>query len=149
MSILSLSALKALFETGDKPTQANFADFIDTVWTIKDLGELTDGASIAVDCESYKQTMAALETAESAVAYTLSNLGKVHDLSVKKNIAGDCTITFSGTGLVFVDHISDPDTESSSLAVTHDEGNGGHKEISLKDSGLTDGSGDKIIYVRY
>jgi len=80
---------------------------------------------------------------------TVSNFGYVLDLSVKKTIAGDCVITFDGTGLVFVDMISDADTESASLAVTHDGGNGGHKEISLKDSGLTDSSGDRIIYITY
>ena len=113
---------------------------------IKALGSLVDGASIAVNCQLFPQTQASLTTTQSAIAYVLSNFGKVHDLSVKKNIAGTCAITFSGTGLVFVDMNNAPDTESASLQIDHDGGNGGHAEYNLKDSGITTG-GNRIIYI--
>jgi len=66
---------------------------------------LTDGAAIAWNIGNKKEHWAYLETAESAPAITISNADTqtAHAVKVKKTIAGDTTITFTGTGYKFVD----------------------------------------------
>jgi hypothetical protein len=109
---------------------------------------LTDGDTITHDLNSFYEVLAGLTTGESAIAYNLSNMiqGAVLDLSVKKTIAGNVTITFDGEGYVFVDMNDDPDTEAALLAITHDGADDGWIEVSLKCAPQLSGE-NKVIQV--
>lgn len=148
MSILSLSALKALFETGDKPTQSNFADAWDTVWTIKDLQSLPDEASISVDCLNFKQVVADLTSTQTTVALAISDIGKVLIIFIKKdNSSQDITFTLSGTGLVFdiYDKDNDKFTRGTTVTISGTDTTDSHS-LDFYNTGLLDGT-DKIIQV--
>lgn len=46
MAVLDRAQLKAFFETGDKPTQAQFADLIDTLVSLSDNSNFADGVQL-------------------------------------------------------------------------------------------------------
>jgi len=153
MSILSNTALKALFETGDKPTEGNFADFIDTVWTIYPIGggtgELTEAANIAINCESYQQTMAFIKAMERvATTLTFSNFGKIFGLSMTKNNTDQGLVfTLAGANLVF--DVFDPTNKVFTRATTVTiAGTDSDQSWSLifDDTGILSGA-NKIIQV--
>lgn len=64
---------------------------------------LVDGAAISFNMNSKFFDYKRLDTVESAITLTISNVieGSNQILSVKKNIAGDVTITLAGGGLSF------------------------------------------------
>jgi len=75
---------------------------------------LADGAAIAFDMKSRFFDYKRLDTVQSAITLTLSNIveGANQILSVKKNIAGDVTITLAGGGLTFYGY-NDADLNST------------------------------------
>ena len=141
MNVTDISELKKLFMAWREESPQDWAKLIDTLTTVKDLDDLTDGSSISLNCFDFQQAKTKLETAESTIALTLSNFGKVLDLAVNKTISGDCTITLQGTGLKFIDMNSKAAPASTIDMVLSDD----YNEASLLDSGFTD-SGDKVIY---
>ena len=72
-----------------------------TILKLWNSGTLPDGATIAADCDDYKQFAWYLTTVETATAITFYNVGVVVDLSIKKQGTDDLVITLAGTGLVF------------------------------------------------
>lgn len=152
MSILSISALKALFETGDKPTQTNFADFIETVWTIHEVGnagELTEAADIAIDCANYHQAKGYIAAmTRTATTLIFSRFGKVFDLSMTKNNTDQATVfTLAGTGLVFdvYDSTNNVFTRATTATIAGTD-SGQSWALNFLKTGISDGD-DSIIQV--
>lgn len=77
---------------------------------------LIDGAAISFDLGNNFFDIVKLETLESVIILTLSNViqGANQILSVKKKIAGDVTITLAGAGLSFYGY------NNAALGVTPD-----------------------------
>lgn len=118
----------------------------DNVNFVKSLSDITDGDTPSVDCLNYDQAKAFWSTAESTPTLSISNMGKILDLSIKKTIAGDTTVTLSGTGYKFVDMDSKAIPASTVNIVLSDTVNF-YFEISIKKSGDTDG-GDDVLLVQ-
>jgi hypothetical protein len=76
-------------------------------------GTLTDGATIAADCDDYKQFAWDLTTVETATAITFDNVGKVIDVAIYKTNAADTVVTLAATGYIF--HFFDADNDNYSL----------------------------------
>lgn len=95
----------------NKATSANYNEIKDTVnanadeqnTIVPESLPLTDGAAIPFDWSSKFFRIRPLLTVEAAITLTLSNVvaGANQILSVKKDIAGDVTITLAGAGLTF------------------------------------------------
>jgi hypothetical protein len=76
-------------------------------------GTLTDGATIAADCDSYIQFAWDLTTVETAInPITFTNLGKVVDIAIYKTNAANTVVTLAATGYIF--HFYDADNDNYS-----------------------------------
>jgi len=64
---------------------------------------LADGAAVTWNCQGLIQRLDDWECGTATVALTMSNfrIPGVYDVLIKKTIAGDVTITLSGSGLTF------------------------------------------------
>ena len=82
------SALKSLFETGDKPTQQDFADLIDSSPNIQEEGEL-----VSVEKDPFTETIDITTLLSHSPAYTQSA-----ELNIVKGLAG----TIGGTYQVLI-----------------------------------------------
>jgi len=101
---------------------------------------LTDGASINHDVNSEVETWANLTTAQSTIAYTLSNFADTTfiTLSILKTISGTCTITFGGTGLFFADqNAATKAAPSANRAIVLTGAANTMFEMSIKNTGMT------------
>jgi len=145
-----VGTLQAVWDTKSDAEKNTFADanraeiltFIDVLL----MNELTDGASITVDCDSEDQIMFYLSTAQSTPTLDISNFGNVASIAIQKTIAGDVTATLSGTGYKFVDLDSDNDTVAATVDITLSGASNSHYEINLIDSGI-DNAGDDVLNV--
>lgn len=119
---------------------------IDHVNFLKVLSDITDGGTPSLDCLNYDQSKVFWSTAEGTPTLSISNLGDILDISIKKTIAGDTVITLSGTGLKFIDMDSKA-TPAATVDITLSDSTNFYFEISCKKSGTTDG-GDNVILVQ-
>jgi len=117
---------------------------VDNVNFLKTLTDITDGSTPSLDCLNYDQSKVFWSTAETAATLSLSNLGDILDISIKKTIAGDSTVTLSGTGLKFIDMDSKA-TPATTVAIALSDSVNFYFEISCKKSGTTDGGSDVIL----
>ena len=113
--------------------------------TFKRLDDISDGATPPIDCLDYTFTKSFWSTAESTPALSVSNLGEDLLIAVKKTIAGDSVVTIDGTGLKFIDSGAKA-LPTTSVDITLSDTVNFFFEISLSDSGTTDG-GSRVILV--
>jgi hypothetical protein len=114
---------------------------------ILNLGNLTDGTTVNLNCLNAEQAKAFWSTAQSTPTLNLSGLGKIVDVSVKKTISGDSVVTIQGTGYKFID-MDNKNLPAISVNLTLSDLADHFFEISLKDSGTDDG-GSKVILIQY
>jgi len=114
---------------------------------ILNLGTLTDGATVNLNCLNAEQAKAYWSTAQSAPTLNLSGLGKIADVSIKKTISGDSVVTIQGTGYKFI-NMDNKTLPATSVNITLSDSVNFFFEISLKYSGITDG-GSKVILIQY
>ena len=151
MSEQTRTVLKTYFETGDKPTQAQFGDLIDSAvnnvddklyLTYPTIDTLTDGASITVNFEGWGQRAFFLSTAEGTPTANISNFGINGHITIEKTAVGDSTLTVQGTGYKFIDMNNKAAAAASVDLTLSDDWN----EVNLQHSGTTD-DGDVVINV--
>jgi len=113
---------------------------------------LTDGAAITSDWEDADEKQFALDSAETAIAMTVLNVKEDADTwaaalySIRKQSTSDLAITFSGTGLKFVD-LNNKAAPNASVVITLINTTANmFFTIGAWVSGLDD-SGDIIIYL--
>lgn len=109
---------------------------------IYNVGSLTDGSIIKLDCRSMGQVKGFLNTVQATPTLQISNFKTLVSLVVKPNIT--TTITLSGTGLKFVDmdNLASPaDTIDLVCGNTYNE-------ISINDSGDVDGTSKVLLVVK-
>lgn len=101
MSVQNKTTLKSYFETGDRPTQSNFADLIDSGPNITEYAftTLTDAASIALDAGSLVSKNLYLETSRTAITFSYSNFvdGGILSVKIKKTTASNLVLTMPST----------------------------------------------------
>ncbi len=131
-------------------TDHKFRAYIDSTWTdlnnFKRLADITDGATPSIDCLDYANSKTFWSTAESTPALSVSNLGEELLISVKKTIAGDTTVTVSGTGLKFID-MNVKALPATSVVIVLSDTTNYFFEISISDSGTTDGGSNVILVI--
>ncbi|KKN88641.1 hypothetical protein LCGC14_0245320 [marine sediment metagenome] len=112
------------------------------------IATLTDAATVDFDCGGYDTFIAKLATARSTLILDTSNFGKLGHVNVVKTIAGDCTVTISGTGYKFVD-IDTKAAPAASIDIVISQAVNLPFEFDFINSGDpgTLGGGDTVIWV--
>ena len=112
-------------------------EFTDDIYQI---GELTESADIAINCLSRDQSDAYIvDMARTATTLTLSNLGRVFDLSMTKyNTNQDLVFTLAGAGLVFdvFDSTNNVFTRATTVTLSGTDSNNSWA-LSFKRTGIT------------
>ena len=110
------------------------------------LSDITDSATPSIDCLDNPSVKTFWSTAESAPALSVSNFGEELLISIKKTTAGDSTITIDGTGLKFID-MNNKALPATSVDIILSDTTNYFFEISLSDSGTTDGGSNVILVI--
>lgn len=108
---------------------------------IYNVGSLTDGTTIKLDCYNLGQVKGFLSTTQATPVLQISNFKTLVSLIIKPTVSS--TITLTGTGLKFVDMDSQAAPATTLDVVCTDAV---YNEISISDSGDTD-SGSKVLLV--
>lgn len=124
MTVQSKTTLKGYFETGDRPTQANFADFVDTATQVElmlDVGDQTTNLTTGTAKKTFRMPFAMTLTAVRASVSTAPvgstivvdiNEGGSTILSTKLSIdASEKTSTTAATPAVISDAALADDAE--------------------------------------
>lgn len=124
MTVQSKTTLKGYFETGDRPTQANFADFVDTATQVElmlDVGDQTTNLTTGTAKKTFRMPFAMTLTAVRASVSTAPvgstivvdiNEGGTTILSTKLSIdASEKTSTTAATPAVISDAALADDAE--------------------------------------
>jgi hypothetical protein len=127
MTALSKTSVKALFETGDKPTQSDFGDLIDSYQNVSTaLSQLASGAATATTAQTVQSdgmggvTFANGGTGDvlgpsSSTKYAIATFKDTSGKIIENSLV---TITSAGNASGFVDINSTGKITTSALAVT-------------------------------
>lgn len=129
---LTRAALKALFETGDVPSQANYADLIDTFFDI--VQEANDAAAAAAADAADALAIVEARAARCFGLLKAVDVGLGNDYAVD-NVVG-ATIVLSGTDKRTVTVTFDEDLGDTKYTVLTSNENVGAPTVTSKTSGV-------------